>query len=57
MSEEKERTLVLVKPDGVKRGLVGQIMKRFEKRGFDVSSHWHSLLVTINSNVTFRWSP
>jgi nucleoside-diphosphate kinase len=29
-----ERTLILVKPDGVERGLVGEIMARFERRGF-----------------------
>lgn len=28
-----ERTLVLVKPDGVQRGLVGEIISRFEKTG------------------------
>lgn len=28
-----ERTLVLVKPDGVQRGLTGEIIKRFENRG------------------------
>lgn len=28
-----ERTLVLVKPDGVQRGLIGKIISRFEKRG------------------------
>jgi len=28
-----ERTLVLVKPDGVARGLVGEIIGRFERRG------------------------
>lgn len=28
-----ERTLILVKPDGVQRGLVGQIVTRFEGRG------------------------
>lgn len=28
-----ERTLVLVKPDGVQRGLVGEITKRLENRG------------------------
>ncbi|MBU2637525.1 MAG: nucleoside-diphosphate kinase [Nanoarchaeota archaeon] len=28
-----ERTLILVKPDGVQRGLVGEIVSRFEKRG------------------------
>ncbi len=28
-----EKTLVLIKPDGVQRGLVGTIIERFEKRG------------------------
>lgn len=28
-----ERTLILVKPDGVQRGLVGTIIGRFERRG------------------------
>ncbi|CAL1589076.1 unnamed protein product [Knipowitschia caucasica] len=30
----KERTLIAVKPDGVQRRLVGQIIHRFERRGF-----------------------
>ena len=29
-----QRTLVLVKPDGVARNLTGEILARFEKRGF-----------------------
>ena len=28
-----ERTLVLVKPDGVQRGLIGEILSRLERRG------------------------
>jgi nucleoside-diphosphate kinase len=28
-----ERTLILVKPDGVQRGLIGAIISRFERRG------------------------
>lgn len=28
-----ERTLILVKPDGVQRGLIGEIVGRFERRG------------------------
>ena len=28
-----ERTLVLVKPDGVQRGLIGEVIKRLENRG------------------------
>ena len=29
-----ERTLILVKPDGVERGLTGQVLARVEARGF-----------------------
>lgn len=32
----EERTLVLVKPDGVKRGLIGDIIQRFEQRGLKI---------------------
>jgi len=28
-----ERTLVLIKPDAIQRGLIGEITKRFEKKG------------------------
>ena len=28
-----ERSLVLVKPDGVQRGLIGEVIARFERRG------------------------
>jgi nucleoside-diphosphate kinase len=31
-----ERTLVLVKPDGVKRGLVGEILTRLERKGLKI---------------------
>ncbi|KAI7905997.1 nucleoside diphosphate kinase [Cokeromyces recurvatus] len=31
-----ERTFIMVKPDGVQRGLVGEIIKRFEQRGFQL---------------------
>lgn len=32
----KERTVVLIKPDGVKRGIVGEILTRFEKAGLKI---------------------
>jgi nucleoside-diphosphate kinase len=32
-----ETTLVLVKPDGVQRGLVGEILGRFERKGLQVA--------------------
>lgn len=31
-----QQTLVLVKPDGVQRGLVGEVIKRFEQRGLKI---------------------
>lgn len=31
-----ERTLVFVKPDGVRRGLVGEIIGRFERKGLRI---------------------
>ena len=33
---KQEKTLVLVKPDGVKRGLVGEVVGRIERRGLKV---------------------
>ncbi len=36
MSSTAEDTLVVVKPDGVRRGLVGEIIRRFEAKGFAV---------------------
>ena len=31
-----ERTLVLIKPDAVRRGLAGEILRRFELRGLEI---------------------
>ena len=31
---QNERTFVMIKPDAVQRGLIGQIISRFEDRGF-----------------------
>ncbi len=33
---QEEKTVLLIKPDGVKRGLVGEIISRIEKRGLKV---------------------
>ncbi len=33
MSDMEERTFVAVKPDGVQRGLVGEVIRRIEARG------------------------
>ena len=34
MADRTERTFLMIKPDGVQRGLVGKIIQRFEERGF-----------------------
>lgn len=31
---QNERTFIAVKPDGVQRGLVGEVIRRFEQRGY-----------------------
>ena len=36
MPREEEKTLVLIKPDGVKRGLIGEVISRIEKRGLKI---------------------
>ena len=36
-SDLVERTLVLIKPDGVKRGIVGRVLTRFEEVGLKVA--------------------
>lgn len=33
-----QKTLVLVKPDGVKKGLIGEVIKRFETRGLKINA-------------------
>jgi nucleoside-diphosphate kinase len=32
-----ERTFIMIKPDGVQRGLVGDVIKRFEQKGFTLA--------------------
>ena len=38
MSEQAQRTFVILKPDAVRRGLVGEIVRRFESRGLRVAA-------------------
>jgi nucleoside-diphosphate kinase len=33
-----ERTLIIIKPDAVQRGLIGQIIDRFERRGLRIAA-------------------
>ncbi|KAM9426691.1 NME/NM23 nucleoside diphosphate kinase 2a isoform 1-T2 [Pholidichthys leucotaenia] len=34
MAEQEERTFIAIKPDGVQRGIIGEVIKRFEQKGF-----------------------
>ncbi|MBZ0283102.1 MAG: nucleoside-diphosphate kinase [Anaerolineae bacterium] len=34
--DTKERTLIIIKPDAVQRGLTGEILRRFESRGLRI---------------------
>jgi len=33
-----QRTLVLIKPDGVRRGLIGEILRRIEAKGYTIAA-------------------
>lgn len=35
-SPKEEKTVLLIKPDGVKRGLIGEVIKRIEARGLKI---------------------
>ena len=38
MSSSTERSLVLIKPDAVRRGLLGEILSRFERKGLVIEA-------------------
>jgi nucleoside-diphosphate kinase len=46
-----ERTLILVKPDAMDRGLAGEIISRFERRGFVVRA---AKLLTVDRELAER---
>ena len=33
-----EKTFIMVKPDGVKRGLIGEVLSRIERKGYKISN-------------------
>lgn len=47
-----ERTVVLIKPDAVERGLIGQIIARFEKAGFKMIA---AKLVRLTDELLNQW--
>jgi len=50
-SNTEEHTFIMIKPDGVQRGLVGEIIKRFEQRGYRLSA----LKLTLDVWFFFRY--
>ncbi len=61
--ENQERTLIILKPDAVQRGLVGEILTRFEKVGLKIvgtkmlkpdHEHYYKHYETIGTMITRR---
>lgn len=53
-NNNKEKTLIMVKPDGVQRGLVGKIIQRYEEKGFKlvaIKMVWVSLLMLFSLQI------
>ena len=46
-----ERTLVLVKPDGVRRGLAGEVLSRLERKGLKLVA---ARLLTVSAELAAR---
>jgi nucleoside-diphosphate kinase len=47
-----ERTVVLVKPDGVQRGLIGEIIHRFERKGLKMSA---LKMISVDEALVDEW--
>jgi nucleoside-diphosphate kinase len=44
VTDSTERTLVLIKPDGVKRHLIGEILSRIERKGLTIAALQHQVV-------------
>lgn len=47
-----EQTVVLIKPDGIKRGLIGKIIARFEEAGFKLVG---AKLIWLTDEILKKW--
>lgn len=47
-----EQTVVLVKPDGVQRGLIGEIIHRFERKGLHLLG---MKMMSLNDDILEQW--
>ncbi|WP_128894563.1 nucleoside-diphosphate kinase [Longirhabdus pacifica] len=48
-----EQTFLMVKPDGVQRGLIGEVVKRFEQKGFQMTAC--KVLIPTVEQATFHY--
>lgn len=49
-----EKTFLMIKPDGVQRGLIGEIVKRFESKGFQLAAA--KLMVVTREQAEFHYA-
>lgn len=47
-----EQTVVLIKPDGMQRGLIGEIVSRFERKGLKLSS---TKMISLTDAILDEW--
>jgi nucleoside-diphosphate kinase len=47
-----ERSVVLVKPDGVQRGLIGEVIHRFERKGLKIIG---MKMISLNDAILNEW--
>lgn len=47
-----EQTVVLIKPDGVQRGLIGEITHRFERKGLKLAA---IKMISLNDAILDEW--
>lgn len=47
-----EQTVILIKPDGMKKGLIGKIISRFEEAGFKMIG---AKLIKLNQPLLDKW--
>lgn len=47
-----ERSLILIKPDGMQRGLIGKVIERFEQAGFKMVA---AKLVQLDDELLDKW--
>ena len=55
-----ERTLVLIKPDAMRRGLAGEIVRRFEARGLELrdaiyQKKWIAMRQDVLDDGVIQW--